>query len=153
MTEWFGENAFAEIQLLATILGMAGIIAGLIFNGLNYRRAANERRIANLFSRTAAHRQIWYTLLAYPALKRAIEPNLPKIVTPSVEERIWVRSLILHFVADFHAHRFRLSIPEKGLEKDVRQFFAKPIPKIVWDESRHYQDPAFVAFVEKCRRK
>jgi len=37
-----------------------------------------------------------------------------------------------------------------GLREDIRQFFARPIPKRVWDHTKALQDRRFVRFVEAC---
>ncbi len=34
-----------------------------------------------------------------------------------------------------------------GMDKDVREFFARPVPRAVWDDLRAYQDPDFMQFV------
>jgi hypothetical protein len=34
------------------------------------------------------------------------------------------------------------------MERNIRAFFAIPVPRLIWQELREYQDPDFVAFVE-----
>jgi len=36
-----------------------------------------------------------------------------------------------------------------GMERNIRQFFAAPAARTVWSGIKDYQDPDFVAFVER----
>ncbi len=37
-----------------------------------------------------------------------------------------------------------------GMRDDVRTFFSFPIPRLVWNRVKSFQDPDFVAFVDSC---
>jgi hypothetical protein len=37
---------------------------------------------------------------------------------------------------------------EGGLAADVREFFSRPIPRLIWNEIKRYQEADFVVFVE-----
>jgi hypothetical protein len=148
MLQWLGEHWFDELQTISLIVGLFGVAGGLIFNGLGHYANATQQKIASVRARTAAHREIWFAVLRNPELKRALDPNLPGDSAPTVEERIWVRSLILHCADDFQTRKEGLTIPETRIGDDIRQFFSKPIPRHVWHTMREYQELDFVHFVE-----
>jgi hypothetical protein len=37
-----------------------------------------------------------------------------------------------------------------ALAADVRQFFSRPIPRLVWESVKELQDNEFVEFVQSC---
>lgn len=139
---WLYEHGF-------TLLQTFGIVAGLFFTGWTIRMEARERRIENLFLLAAAHREIWSTLYQKPELARVLQTDFPDgPPEPTLEERIFVRSLILHLSASFQARRYGMYFNESGLAADVRQFFAKPIPRAVWRVLRGFQEADFVLYME-----
>lgn len=67
----------------------------------------------------------------------------------SVEE-LFVQMLILHLASSFLAKKLGMYVQEDGLRLDIKNFFSFPIPKLVWEKSKIYQDTDFVEFVESC---
>ena len=63
-------------------------------------------------------------------------------------ERLFVLFLILHLASSFEATKHGMYFAEHGLRADVREFFANPIPQVVWREMKRYQQRNFVEFVE-----
>ena len=59
--------------------------------------------------------------------------------------------LILHLHCWFRAIQNREVRGVEGLSRDMKQFFALPIPRRVWEEKRAFQDRDFVEFVDKAR--
>ncbi len=55
---------------------------------------------------------------------------------------------VQHLSSAFRAMRNDLTIAPEGLRRDVAEFFALPVPKVVWEELRTLQDRDFVEFVE-----
>jgi hypothetical protein len=81
--------------------------------------------------------------------KRAVLDTKPL----SHEERRFVTELVLHLDAVHRPIKARMAVNIEGLRKDVRDFFALPIPKAVWEMLKPYQDTDFIAFVEDCLRE
>lgn len=139
---WLYEHGFTLLQTI-------GIVAGLFFTAWTIRLDARERRIENLFVITNAHREIWSILYDRPELARILETDFPDgHPEPTMEERIFVRSLILHLAASFRARSYGMYFYNAGLAADVRQFFSTPIPGAVWEAMKYYQEPDFVRFIE-----
>jgi S-adenosylmethionine:diacylglycerol 3-amino-3-carboxypropyl transferase len=143
--EWIAQHGFGLLQTI-------GIVAGLLFTAFTIRADARERRIENLFTITSAHREIWKTLYDRPELFRVLEKSCPdgRTPIPTFEERLFVRSLILHLAAAFRARTYGMHFQEHGLAADVRQFFSRPIPQAVWKSVCALLEPDFVTFVENC---
>jgi len=123
--------------------------AGLFATAASLRTDTKERKIQNLFDLTAAHREIWSVLYDRPQLNRILEAN-PDLarhpVTP--EEELFVHFLILHLRTSFKARLNGLEFDDDAVGADIRDFFSRPIPRRLWENSKKFQDEAFVKFVE-----
>ncbi len=111
---------------------------------------AEARRVANLFTLTKNHREIWSLVIERPELSRVLDPRVDLTKNPLSEaERLFVRFLILHLATSFEARKRRMFFSEEGLKRDVREFFRLPIPRDVWSGIQPYQQPDFVRFVSQ----
>src|SRR5260221_11051891 len=132
------------------ILQSLGIGAGLLFTAPNVRADSRERKIQSLFALTASHRDIWSKVYEHPHLMRVLRHAGAEAISVTEDEEMFVNLLILHLAASYRARKFGLYFQEEGLRLDVKEFFSLPIPKLIWQKSRVYQDHDFVAFVESC---
>lgn len=141
---WAGEH---WLEILQSV----GIVGGLLFTALSLRINSKDRRVTNLFTITAHHRDIWGKLQERPELSRLLLRDIdPERLTPTVSEQIFVIMVIHHLRAAREAvEQGMLESPER-LAKDVRWFFSLPIPHSIWNQVRHVQDRRFVKFVETC---
>ena len=96
MIHWILENGFTLLQSVA-------IIASLLFSAHALRADSRERKIDSLFALTAAHRDIWKILYEKPELRRIFEQSVPGTPpsVPTLEEEVFVRSLIFHLPAEW----------------------------------------------------
>lgn len=132
-----------------SLLETAGIVGGLIFNAHSLRSGAMARRFQSLITITERHFQIWRQFSEQPQLRRVLDSNPDLTARPLTGAEIqFVGSLIFHLNLTFHGIENGLLDPPDGLSSDIRQFFSKPIPRQVWDESKALLDRRFVAFVE-----
>jgi hypothetical protein len=135
-----------------SVLQSVGIIAGLFFTGFSLRSEARARRIGNLILLTQQHRDIWAQLYERPDLSRVLDPNANILSEPPTsEERLFVRFLILYLGTVYRAIRFDEILRPDGLTRDVKEFFALPIPKQIWSELEAYQDRDFVKFIYELK--
>jgi hypothetical protein len=145
MEQWFTENWF-------DLLSASGIIAGLWFTAFTLRSDTKTRRIANLLTITANHREIWKAFLAGNGLARVRDGSADIIKQPVTDaERVFVTFVILHMSSVFYAMNDQLVIKLEGLRRDIAQFLSLPIPREVWEKIKVLQNDDFVAFVESCR--
>lgn len=139
------------VQHAYTILQGAGIIGGLFYTALGFQREGTARRMANQIALTNQHRDIWEQLYERPELGRILEPQLNlKKHPPTRQEILFVNLLILHLNNWVQAIEKRELDRPEGLRKDVREFFALPIPRFVWNQQRRLHNESFVNFMNSC---
>lgn len=146
LLHWVREHGF-------DLLGSVGIIASLGFTTLSFRKEESSRRIGNLLTLTAAHRDIWSQLFNRPDLARILEPNPDLIKKPVTdEEDLFVTFLLLHLNATWQAMEEGVFRTRQAVTRDIRWFFSRPIPRSVWEKSKEFQDEDFVRFVEDSQK-
>lgn len=134
------------------LLEAAGIIGSLAFTATALHRDARSRRLENLLTLTGSHREIWKEPLRDPHLRRILVREVDLTAEPvTAEEAIFVKLVVQHLHVVHHALESRLTVNAEGLRRDVRQFFALPVPLAVWNRIKALQNARFVAFVEACR--
>jgi hypothetical protein len=141
---WVDGNWFTLLQSL-------GIAGGLLFTAASHRLDAKARRTANLIEITKEHREIWTELYSRPELARISDASVDLEATPiTSEEELFIGLLIFHLNSAYHAMRNGLYMKPDGLEKDVAQFFSRPIPRAIWERVRTFQDAELIRFVDAC---
>jgi hypothetical protein len=140
--EWISQNFF-------NLLSAAGIIGSLWFTAVSLRSETKTRRVANLLTITANHREVWKEFFGKPELVRVIDPSadvrkLP--VTPA--EEFFVNMVISHTSSVYEALKDDLLIKQENLRRDVKSFFSLPVPKAVWIKIKLLQNQDFAAFIE-----
>ena len=145
MAEWLIANWF-------TLLSAVGVTGGLFFTAFSLRSETKTRRIGNLLTITANHRELWEECIRRPELGRVLDasPDLAKQPITRAEE-IFVTMVVLHISSVYHALNDELVVKLEGLRRDVAQFMSLPIPMAIWEKVRVLQNDNFVAFVEACR--
>lgn len=140
--QWFGIHGFELFQAV-------GIVGGLAFNGIALRSDDRSRRVSNLLILTGAHREIWTQLYRRPELARVLDSRVDLDLAPVSDfEAVFVTFVILHLASVHQAMEEGLFWTGQAIERDVRWFFSLPIPRTVWENSRSFQDPDLVKFVE-----
>lgn len=145
LLRWATENWF-------DLLSAVGIIGGFFFTAVSLRSDTKTRRIANLLTITANHRELWKEIFRRPDLKRVIDTGADPRKQITAEEEMFVNMVILHISSVYEALKDELLIEQEGLRRDVASFFSLPIPKAIWDRTKRVQNADFGAFVEACRR-
>jgi hypothetical protein len=67
----------------------------------------------------------------------------------TTREWVFVKMLILHLDNVRRAMNVGMFVKLQGLQKDIQEFFALPIPKAVWKRLRPFQEEGLVALIEK----
>lgn len=142
LLNWLRDNWFTSLQTL-------GIVGGLFFTGLALRIDSKVRRVGNLFDVTKQHREIWTALYSRPDLKRVVDVSADLTAQPITdEEELFVNLLILHLASNYHAAKAGMFMLPGELQADISAFFARPIPRAVWERTKKFQEREFIAFVE-----
>jgi hypothetical protein len=145
MGEWRAENWF-------TILNAVGVIGGLFFTAFALISESKTRRIANLLTITANHREVWKEFFRRPELGRVLDASADLARRPiTLEEELFVNLIVLHTSSVYYALNDELVIKLEGLRRDIAQFFSLPIPKMIWEKTKVLQNDDFVKFIEECR--
>src|SRR5258705_9418193 len=88
--EWISQNWF-------NLFSGIGIIAGIWFTAFSLRGDTKTRRIANLLSITANHREVWKVFLTSKELARVRDAAADTIKHPVTDtEQVFVTMVILH---------------------------------------------------------
>ena len=142
MEQWLTENWF-------NLLSSVGIIGGLWFTAFSLHSETKTRRIANLLSITANHREVWKEFFHSPELTRVIDPAADVANEPVTRaEELFVGLVISHVNSVFYATHDKLVIQWEGWRRDIAQFLSLPIPKAVWTKAKMLQNQDFAAFIE-----
>ena len=143
---WIGEKWFDLLQTF-------GIIGGLLFTAYAVRKDENARKIANLIALQQQYRDIWKELYNRPGLIRILQKDVDLKVRPITDEEwLFAKLLILHLNTVYRAMQAGMLVQLEGLQKDAADFFAAPIPRLIWEKMKFVQDADFVKFVEGCLR-
>jgi hypothetical protein len=140
------------LQNWVNLFSAVGIIGSLWVAVFSLRSDAKTRRVANLLTITAHHREVWEVFLNNKELARvrdALADTVKKPVTDA--ERVFVTFVILHMSSVFYAMSDQLVVKLEGVRRDIAQFLSLPIPREVWEKIKVLQNDDFVAFVEACR--
>jgi hypothetical protein len=139
---WIAEHYFDLLQSI-------GIIGGLLFTAYSIRKDERARRIGNSIAINEQYRQIWKELYERPQLSRALNKDVDLKKEPvSGQEELFVTMLILHLSTVFRAMKHGEFVKYEGLQKDVKEFFALPIPRMIWGKIASLQDADFIKFIE-----
>jgi|ERR1017187_4082021 hypothetical protein len=145
--EWFLQNWF-------NLFSVVGVIGGLIFTAISVRSDTESRRITNLLTLTKNQRELLQVFYQKLELSRILDASADTESLPvNRGEKIYTSALIQHLASTFRAMKSDLTVKPEGLRRDVREFFALPIPKVVWQHMRNFHDSDFVIFVEKCLKE
>jgi hypothetical protein len=140
--EWLSQNWF-------DLFSSAGIIGGLWFTAVSLRSETKTRRIANLLTITANHREVWKEILYRPDLSRVLDDSADvanQPITPT--EKFFVNMVISNTSSMYEALKDELVTKQEGLRRDVKSFFSLPIPNAVWIKTKLLQNQDFAAFIE-----
>jgi hypothetical protein len=140
---WIGNHAF-------DLLSSVGIISSLVFTAVSFREDTRSRRLNNLVRLTEQHREIWNENQNNPKLARIRDPKADLYTKPvTTEEAQFVMLLMFHLHCWYRAILGREIFDLEGLEKDIRSFFSRPVPKHVWEERKTFFDRDFRQFVDE----
>lgn len=147
LLSWIGSHAF-------DLLSAVGIIAGLAFTTASYRENTRSRRLTNLVRLTEQHRDIWEESQNNPKVARIRDPKADLYTKPvTAEESQFVMLLMFHLHCWYRAIQGKEVSSLDGLEKDIRNFFNRPLPRHVWEDRKSFFDRDFRQFVDELLLK
>ena len=148
-SEWFSENWVNIVTTVGSIGGLWAAVYALFDNAKARREETKARKVANLLTITANHRELWKVPLLNPILARVVDPAADvkqQPVTPS--EEIFMSMAISHASSTYEALKDELVTKQDGFRRDVRTYYSLPVPNAVWRGTKLLQNQDFAAFVE-----
>ena len=139
---WLSQNWF-------NFFSTFGIIGSLWFAAVTLRSDTETRRVANLLTITANHREVWKEFFGKPELARVVDPLADvskQPVTPA--EEFFVNMIVSHTSSVYEALKDDLLIKQENLRRDVRSFYSLPVPNAVWFKTKLLQNQDFAAFID-----
>jgi hypothetical protein len=98
---------------------------------------------------TSAIRRSRRELYRRPELARALDPAINLEDRPlSDTGELFIQLLILHLGSTYQAMKDGVFLQAEGVQKDIARFFSLPIPRVVWNRWKEFQEEDFVRFVE-----
>jgi hypothetical protein len=144
VSQWFAQHGFDLIQAV-------GVVGSLLFAAYTFQKNEKALRISNLLAIQQEYYDVWQAMYDRPGLARVLEKGVDLNKHPvTTREWLFVKMLILHLANIRRAMNMGMFVKLQGLQKDIQEFFALPIPKAVWEKMKAFQDDEFVAFVESC---
>ena len=144
---WLKDNWFSLLQ-------SCGIVLGLLYTAIILIRDAKDRRRSDVLALMEQHRELWSEVHRRPDLQRVLAGAADLVANPiTVAEQEFLNLVIIHFHTGWQLARDETVVTLKTLKADARNFFNLPIPKSVWEQTRHTRDPKFMKFIEGCLRK
>lgn len=130
------------------LLQSAFIVGGFILSYFATHNDIRSRKVEHLLHINQSYGEIWGKTYAQPELLRIREANLDlkKHPVTHAEQRM-VTETIIHIYAIYEA--IRSGQLDKGeMEKDIGDFLRLPIPNVVWQEVKGYQNKQFADYID-----
>lgn len=140
---WLRGNLLDVVQTLAIVVSLFISISVL-------RKSVRASRLDAIFEIAASHRELWLSSMNDPELSRVTEANVDiSAKPPSFKEKMFVVLLVSHLNSVYEANQSGLLCIPSTSYSDFAGFFSLPIPALIWNEIKQFQNPDFVKFVEK----
>ena len=143
-SSWVDGNWFNVIQTV-------GIIGSLWVATTAANRDARAKGIENLLSLSEHHRELWKEMPGQNDLVRIFQPDADTVLVPvTVAEAEFLNLVIVHYQTGWFIAKADGPTTLAEMRADVRSFFTLPLPRAVWEKSRHNRNKDFVRFVERA---
>ena len=121
--EWLANNSF-------NLLSAIGILGSLWFTSVSLRSETKTRRVANLLTITANHREVWKVFLTDKELARVRDILADTTKQPVTDaERVFVTFVIVHMSSVFYAMSDQLVVKVEGMRRDGMRMESRLPPR------------------------
>jgi hypothetical protein len=143
-SSWVDGNWFNVIQTV-------GIIGSLWVAAMAANRESRTKGIENLLSLSEHHRELWKEIPGQNDLVRIFQPDADTLLVPvTMAEAEFLNLVIVHFQTGWCIAKAGGFTTLAEMKADVRSFFALPLPRAVWENTKGNRDPEFVRFVTRA---
>jgi hypothetical protein len=126
-----------------------GIVCSIALTATALHREARARKLGHYLTLVAHHRELWSETHRRPDLARIFKDNVDLVAAPiTIAEEEFLNLVIEHFTTGWLVAKNTAFLNRKVLAADARTFFARPLPRTAWTQTKHARDPRFVRFIE-----
>jgi hypothetical protein len=143
-----------QFSFLAQIVGAVGVLASLIFVGMQIRQNTQSQHVVAVESLAAAIAAINVPAMESPTLGTALSKALKDWASASHDERVIAHFFLFSFFKlheqAWYQHKSRVLDHTQwiGWENLMRSYYHSPgIQKVWWPGRRHYFSPQFQAYL------
>lgn len=145
---------YVDQKYFLPLFQTSGIVFSIWIGIYNIRRAVRLEKLRSLSDMTKSNRDILtFYISNQEKLSRVFANTLIidlDIEPVSIQEKIYINILILHFNVIFNSLENNVSSEIEKLEIDIGGFLILPLPNAVWNQAKIYQNGNFVKFVDNC---
>jgi len=135
----------------STLIGAIGIICSLLFSAITLREDCKAKQISNLLAIEDRHRMLWSEAEKRADLKRILSKTVDILNNPiTADEDVFLRRILIFFETGWRLEKTLGRGELKLLAADIKDFFALPLPREVWEKTKQFRNPEFVRFVERA---
>lgn len=128
----------------------AGIILSFSVAAFALWRSMRANRVSTYIDLVKSHRDIWSMPYKQDGLENVMSCNADDWTRPiSDAELMFICYVINHISCSYELMKIDNLVNPEGLDVDIRTLFSLPIPRRVWDQTRHFRNKDFCKFVEK----
>lgn len=115
------------------------------------REDKRSRKLGNVISLTANHRELWSLMIQCPKLTRIFSSKVDVVKHPPTSmEEAFVTAVILQTRTVLTARELKLEMGDENLEADVGDFFQNKVPFAIWQRIREYQGEKLIRFIDEA---
>lgn len=135
---------------LLPIIQSIGIIAGLVYAGLNFRREGKAKRASNYVTLVQNYRDIWKLKITDPALSDALKQRVAPGIEATEQQKQFITFLFFHLSTYFYLRQNDQIDEISAISIDVKNFLSSPLVKCHWEENKSFYNDDFIRFVDGC---
>ena len=141
---WLQQDWFDLIQTL-------GIVCSIALTATALHRETQARKLGHYLTLVAHHRELWSETHRRPDLARIFQGDVDLVAAPmTIAEEEFLNLVIEHFTTGWLVAKDTRFLNPKVLAADAETFFARPLPQMAWNQTKHARDPQFVSFIEQA---
>ena len=128
----------------------AGIIGGLVFAGMNFRREGRAKRASNYVTLVQNYRDVWKLKIADPTLMRIFRTDLRASELSLSETEARFLSFLIFHLSTYHQLWTNGQIDKiDAIGEDIKNTFACPAIRKYWEENKKFYNRGFARFVDE----
>lgn len=142
---------FADIlqRHIFDLIQTLSILVGFYFTFRSFRDDTRSRRLEHLLDLNQQYIQGKQLIMEHPELSRVFkDKSKGGIASMTPLEINYIKQTIMHIYTVYMAMELKQLKPSVGIERDIRGFLSKPLPRKVWEDVRDLQDGDFVRYVD-----